>query len=88
MDRDRPNVLVVNAILVNQAPIEQAFPLIELQLKDEQGQVVASRRFKASEYVGSSANNAAGMVPDTPYHVYLEVLVDDPNAVNFGFRFL
>jgi len=88
MDPDRPDVLVVNAILVNRAPIEQAFPLLELQLKNEDGRVVASRRFEAGEYVGSSARGSTGMVPETPYHVYLEVVVDDDSAVNFGFQFL
>lgn len=88
MDPDRTGVLIVNAILVNQAPLEQAFPLVELELKDEQGQVVARRRFEASEYAGSSATGMHGMTPETPYHVYLEVLVDDDKAVNFGFRFL
>lgn len=88
LDANRRGVLIVNAILVNRAPMQQAFPTVELNLKDRKNKVVASRRFQAHTYMGSSFDTSDPMTPETPYHLHLELLMPEGDPVNFGFQFL
>lgn len=88
MDPQRTGVLVVNAILVNRAVMEQPFPLVELKLKDRNNRTVATRRFPVDEYLNADSSEAGQMSPEVPYHLRLELLMPDGEPVNFGFRFL
>ena len=88
MDPDREGILIVNAILVNRAVMPQAFPLVELTLKDRNNHAVATRRFPASDYLNANPGAANSMTPEVPYHLRLELLMPESEPMNFGFRFL
>ena len=78
--------LVVDAILYNRAPFSQPFPLLELRFADLNGKMIASRRFKPSEYLtGDMAKTE--MPPQTPIHIALDILDPGPKAVNYSLSF-
>lgn len=86
-DPRRDDLLVVNAVLVNRAPIEQPFPVIELLLKERGNTIIASRRFQPAEYTQSTARSTQAMQPGTPYHLFLELLITGLKVDGFEFRF-
>lgn len=78
--------LVVDAILYNRAPFSQPFPLLELRFADLNGKMIASRRFKPSEYLtGDMAKTE--MPPQTPIHIAMDILDPGPKAVNYSLSF-
>lgn len=79
--------LVVDAILYNRAPFAQPFPLLEMRFADINGQLLASRRFKPSEYLGGELAGQAEMPPQTPIHVSLDILDPGTQAVNYSLSF-
>lgn len=87
LDPEREDLLVVNAILVNRAPMAQPFPILELLLKEPGNAIIASRRFQPGDYTESAARFPDGMQPGTPYHVFLELIVSDLSVDGFEFRF-
>jgi predicted Zn finger-like uncharacterized protein len=88
--RSHPNfsgALVVDAIIYNRAPFSQPFPLLELRFADLNGQLIASRRFKPSEYLNGDLEGLAEMPPQTPIHIALDILDPGPKAVNYSLSF-
>ncbi|MGE8360934.1 DUF3426 domain-containing protein [Pseudomonas sp.] len=79
--------LVVDAILYNRAPFAQPFPLLEMRFADINGQLLASRRFKPSEYLAGELAGQAEMPPQTPIHVSLDILDPGTQAVNYSLSF-
>lgn len=79
--------LVVDAILYNRAPFSQPFPLLEMRFADINGQLIASRRFKPSEYLAGELAGQAEMPPQTPIHIALDILDPGPRAVNYSLNF-
>ncbi|MBU3058177.1 DUF3426 domain-containing protein [Pseudomonas indica] len=79
--------LVVDAILYNRAPFAQPFPLLELRFADLNGQLLASRRFKPSEYLGGELAGQTEMPPQTPIHISLDILDPGAKAVNYSLSF-
>ena len=79
--------LVVDAILYNRAPFAQPFPLLEMRFADINGQLLASRRFKPSEYLAGELAGQAEMPPQTPIHVSLDILDPGAQAVNYSLSF-
>lgn len=79
--------LVVDAILYNRAPFAQPFPLLEMRFADLNGQLLASRRFKPSEYLAGELAGQAEMPPQTPIHVSLDILDPGTQAVNYSLSF-
>ena len=82
-----PGALRIQATLVNRAPFAQPFPDMEITLSDLAGTVVARRRFRPPEYLGSYWHPFLLMRPGQPVRVTLEVLNPGQDAVNFEFRF-
>ncbi|UVE17235.1 DUF3426 domain-containing protein [Pseudomonas sp. LS44] len=80
--------LVVDAILYNRAPFSQPFPLLEMRFADIGGQLLASRRFKPSEYLAGELAGQAEMPPQTPIHISLDILDPGTKAVNYSLSFL
>jgi predicted Zn finger-like uncharacterized protein len=77
------NALIVDAMLTNRASYEQPYPELELIFTNMQGQVVAARRLKPQEYLGSS--DAAPAMPSyEPIHMALEIA--DPGPTATGYR--
>ncbi len=79
--------LVVDAILYNRAPFSQPFPLLEMRFADINGQLLASRRFKPSEYLAGELAGNAEMPPQTPIHISLDILDPGTQAINYSLSF-
>jgi predicted Zn finger-like uncharacterized protein len=79
--------LIVDAILYNRAPFAQPFPLLEMRFTDLGGQLVASRRFKPSEYLAGELAGQSEMPPQTPIHISLDILDPGTRAVNYSLSF-
>ncbi len=79
--------LIVDAILYNRAPFAQPFPLLEMRFADLGGQLVASRRFKPSEYLAGELAGRSEMPPQTPIHISLDILDPGTRAVNYSLSF-
>ena len=79
--------LVVDAILYNRAAFSQPFPLLEMRFADINGQLLASRRFKPSEYLAGELAGNAEMPPQTPIHISLDILDPGTQAVNYSLSF-
>jgi predicted Zn finger-like uncharacterized protein len=84
--RNHPTIgsaLMVDAILINNAPFEQPFPDLVLSFSKLDETPVASRRFTPKEYL---AGELAGMryIPQgQPVHITLEIADPGPDAVNY-----
>jgi len=94
IDRDvrkHPQVdaaLLINASIANRAGFAQPYPVFEISFSDAAGNPVAMRRFLPHEYLGEASDTAAGMTPDEPVHIVLEVQDPGDAAVSFQFGFL
>lgn len=89
--RDHPqylNTLLVNATLVSRSKTATAFPIIELGLYGHTGEVIGIRRFEPREYLDKSIDLAAGMPPNRPVTIVLEIAGVGRRAVSFEFTFL
>lgn len=82
------DVLLVNATIANRASRRQPYPHIELALYNTGGQAIAYRRFAPGDYLDGSLPVAAGIPPDTPVHIVLEISGPTVEAVSFEFGFL
>ena len=88
--RDHPrykNALLVNATMVNRSQTVQAYPVVQLDLFDIDGKLIAYRQFQPEEYLDDSINILRGMRPGVPVHFVLEVLDSAKGAVSFEFEF-
>jgi len=74
-DGRRDSVIVLNAVLRNQAPFAQEYPSLELTLTDERDEAVARRVLAPADYLaGAAAEIARGIGPgaDTVLRVYID----------------
>lgn len=78
--------LIAGTTLINNAKFNQPYPLLTLTFSDMTGTVLAQRRFTPREYLKPGTNIKAGMTPDVPVQVELELIDPGKNAVNFEFR--
>lgn len=79
--------LVVDAIIYNRAPFSQPFPLLELRFADLNNTLIASRRFKPSEYLSGDLAGQNEMPPQVPIHIALDILDPGKRAVNYSLSF-
>ncbi|KAF1053951.1 MAG: hypothetical protein GAK43_01152 [Stenotrophomonas maltophilia] len=84
---DFNGALVVDAIIYNRAIFTQPFPLLELRFADLNGQLIASRSFKPSEYLGGELAGKDDMPPQVPIHISLDILDPGSKAVNYSLSF-
>lgn len=84
----RANALLIDATLVNQADFTQPYPLLELRFSDLNNQLVAGRRFRPEEYLPPTTSVRAGMPPQQPVHITLEIVDPGKDAVSFQFDLL
>lgn len=80
------HALIAGTTLINNAKFSQPYPLLTLTFSDITGTKVAQRRFTPREYLKSGTNIRAGMTPDLPVQVELELVDPGKNAVNFEFH--
>jgi len=75
-DGRRENVIVLNAVLRNQAPFAQEYPALELTLTDERDEAVARRVFLPADYLSGAAapqiTQGIGPGADTALRVYFD----------------
>lgn len=79
--------LVVDAIIYNRASFSQPFPLLELRFADINNKLIASRRFKPSEYLSGDLAGQSEMPPQIPIHIALDILDPGKRAVNYSLSF-
>lgn len=78
--------LIASTTLINNADFVQPFPLLTVIFSDINGKKIAQRRFTPREYLHNSVDLAAGMMPDTPVRVELELVDPGKAAVNYEFH--
>ena len=82
------NVLVVKAMITNQADATQAFPMLQLSMQDITGHTMTGRRFLPSEYLVDNSNIDAGIGAKQSHQILLELIDPGKEAVGFEFEFL
>ena len=80
------NVIVLNAVLRNQAPFAQEYPSLELTLTDERDEAVARRVLAPADYLGNVAPEviARGIGPRAD--AVLRVYIDASGLRAIGYR--
>jgi predicted Zn finger-like uncharacterized protein len=80
------NVIVLNAVLRNQAPFAQEFPSLELTLTDERDEAVARRVLAPADYLGGTDAEllARGIGPGAD--AVLRVYIDTSGLRAIGYR--
>ena len=80
------NVIVLNAVLRNQAPFAQEFPSLELTLTDERDEAVARRVLAPADYLSGSGAEilARGIGPGAD--AVLRVYIDTSGLRAVGYR--
>jgi len=79
--------LLVELSFVSRADQPIAYPVVELRLTDVSGNRAASRRFLPNDYLPAEADVRAGLRPEQPVHVTLEVVNPAIDVVSFYFDF-
>jgi predicted Zn finger-like uncharacterized protein len=77
-------VLMVDAILKNNAGFVQPFPALRLSFSNTTDEIVASRILKPSDYLEGEAKLMRRMPPDTPIRISLEIVDPGKNAVSYS----
>lgn len=70
---DHPTLIQLSATLRNLAGYEQALPLLELTLTDNQEQIVARRIFRPHEYLASQEKNRKSLPAHDELHAFLQL---------------
>jgi len=90
--RDHPqyrDTLLVNATFVSRSATPAPFPTIQLGLRDATGEIIGVRRFEPIEYLDKSIDIDAGMPPNRPVYIVMEVAQgNNGRPVSFEFTFL
>ena len=79
-----PKALLVDVLLLNSGPFSQTFPGLSLEFYNVDGEVVASRVFKASEYLGGEMRGLKLMPAETEVRLSLEMI--DPGNDALGYQ--
>ena len=75
--------IVVEAVIINDAPYAQAFPEIEIQFSDMNGRPVAARRFSREEYLSGDMEGEREIPAKTPIRISLNLVDPGRDAVNY-----
>lgn len=82
-----PGALLITANLHNDAPFAQPYPVVSITLSDANGNKLAMRRLRPTEYLGDGATLQRGIPPDGSAALMLEVEDPSGKAVAFEFDF-
>ncbi|HEY6599027.1 MAG TPA: DUF3426 domain-containing protein [Pseudomonadales bacterium] len=80
---DTPGTLLVDAVVVNQAPFPQPFPVIELRFSSRDGSLIAARQYRPEEYLAGELAGASMMAALTPIHIAFNISDPGTEAVNY-----
>lgn len=86
-DIKQPANLIVDAILINQAPYEQPFAQIILEFSDINGKLISDGLLIPEQYLSGELSGALLMPSRTPIHISFSVKNPGENAVNYNLRF-
>ena len=82
------DVLVVKAMIQNNADFAQPFPLMQLLMQDITGHLMTGRRFTPEEYLADKSTNISGGIdPEQTHAILLELVDPGKEAVGFEFEF-
>ena len=81
---DHPTLIQLSATLRNLAQYEQAVPLLELTLTDNQERIVARRVFRPSEYLSSSEKNRSSLPAQDEMHAFLQLETGDLKSTGYS----
>lgn len=82
-----PGALIISATIRNDADFVQPYPVIRIALSDLDGNAIAMRRFRPSEYIGDPKTRAAGLPAGGTVAAVFEVEDPGKSAVAFEFGF-
>jgi hypothetical protein len=78
------DALQVDAILKNEAPFAQPFPVLKLRFTNTQDEVVASRALRPGEYLAGEAAFMRRMPPETPIRISVSIVDPGNEAVSYS----
>lgn len=82
-----PGALIISATVRNQAAFAQPYPVVTITLSDLDGNRIAMRRFRPSEYLDDASARSRGLAPGTSAAMVFEVKDPGKKAVAFEFGF-
>jgi predicted Zn finger-like uncharacterized protein len=80
--------LRIRATLVNRAGFNQPYPVMEVTLSDNNGQVIARRSFRPEEYLEKLHEDRRGMPQNVAVSVLLDVTHPNNRALGYEIRLL
>lgn len=84
----KKGILLVKAVMINDAPYPQAFPAMQLSMQNINGQIISGRRFLAEEYLSDDTIDITQGIPSKrAIKVELQLLDPGKEAVGFEFDF-
>jgi predicted Zn finger-like uncharacterized protein len=78
--------LIASTTIINNARFAQPYPLLTLVFSDINGVLLAQRRFMPREYLSRDIDISAGMTPNLPIQIELELADPGKAAVNYEFH--
>lgn len=81
------DVLLVNATMVNNGPLVEPYPQLELRLNNAAGELIGARRFEPQEYLDDSIAIPDGMAVAQPVYVVMEIAGEAATAASFEIDF-
>ena len=85
-DGRKDNVILLNAVLRNQAPFAQEYPSLELTLTDERDEAVARRVLGPADYLGAGARDLIPRGIGAGGEATLRVYIDTSGLRAVGYR--
>jgi predicted Zn finger-like uncharacterized protein len=83
-NKSQPGTLRVQAVLVNRANYEQAFPALQLEFSNTRNSIIVEHRFAPKDYVGGEIAGATMMPSHRPVQISLEV--EDPGEAASNYQ--
>jgi hypothetical protein len=81
------DALMVSTTLVNHASYEQPYPDVQIDFSNVRGELVASRRFKAEEYMQTDSEQLSLLQSGYPITFGLEIKDPGVDAITYEFSF-
>ncbi|HUN67597.1 MAG TPA: DUF3426 domain-containing protein, partial [Burkholderiales bacterium] len=85
-DGRRDNLIVLNAVLRNQAPFAQEYPALELTLTDERDEALARRVLLPADYLAGTASSQIAQGMGAGADAALRVFFDTGGLRAVGYR--
>lgn len=83
---EHPSLLQIDAVLKNHANYAQDYPLLELSLKNKQGQVVARRQLTPKEYLKPTDMELGRFNPNSEVRISLRMDTGELDAQGYALR--